>query len=147
MEERDSQNTNGSQRSGRDQGSCQRIIRTSSGTIIATNADRSTMQPQTAARTTTRIATPQNRSSITTAARIPHPGNRPQVQRNVTYQTPPARDAWMRYRVIRCCLLIVVVIVVSIAAGVGGSRHKKNSASWSDNYSNTLHHTSSSPGV
>ena len=131
MEKRESQNTISTQRPGQAQGNCQRIIRTSSGTIIATNVDSSMMRTQTATRTTP-TAMPQNRPSITTTARIHQPGYRPQVQRNVTYQTSPAREAWLRYMKVRCCLLIVVVIIVAIAAGVGGSRHKANSYSWSD---------------
>ena len=137
MEESQSQNAEGSQRSRQARGNCQ-LVRTPFGMIV----DRSTNQAQTPARTTT---TSQNRPSNTTAATIPQPGYRPHIQGNTTNHT--SRNKRMNPWVIRCCILIIVAIILAIAAGVVGLNHKAISESLSDHQSSSLHHTSPSSGI
>ena len=119
IEERNSQNPNGLQRSNQAQAPCQRIIRTPFGTIIAasnTNNNRSSVQSQ-----ATRATTTPNRP-FTTAATVAQP-----VVYNRQAARSGARDALMTYRMIRCCVVICIAVVVAIAAGIGASQHSSNS--------------------
>ena len=108
VEESQSQNAGGSQRSSQAQGNCQ-LIRTPFGIIV----DRSSIQAQTPART----ATLQNRPPITSATTISQPGYRPQTQGNTTNQTSPAGNRRMNLIVIRCCMFIIAVIIIAIVGG------------------------------